>query len=285
MDKETAMDFRAKYSKPQGPVRKCENPLCGATLPAHWQNNKKLAEQRHCDRKCLDEHHAIQARERRPKELFCTACGSPIDAMKRKIVSTQGKGPFFCDPICSDKYRRETGFYDEMSVKGKAATQEYQQKHGKMYNEEARAKKTSENNKKAPTRAKYFTRVGKIWGYEARGLPDEDNDGYRLIIVEYPQLGIVRAKTFKGCILLMRQRIVDARSNPLPTDEDSPLSALSEKEFEDFYNVFMAGRDYSLLDGYQRVAGHYNDSAQFSHALDVELVKRYASSVSSEQKG
>jgi hypothetical protein len=247
----------------------CQNPTCGAKLPA--KANKK-----YCDKICLAEHNKILKAERRPKELHCSACGNEIDVLSREPNTLKGPGPFFCNQVCADRLRRETGAYKAMSEKGNQAIKDYKEKHGQLHNYKARAEAIAENNKKTPPKAKYFVRMGKVWGYDARAIPDEGGTGYRLMLTEYPEFGIVRAKTFKQCLALMRQRVIEMKDTE-PTLEESPLTALTEPEFEELYNAFQAGLDSQNLTGYQAIAGHYSDQQALMRELDIEMVRRYAS--------
>jgi hypothetical protein len=119
----------------------------------------------------------------------------------------------FCDSVCVDAYRRENGTYDAMSAKGNAAVQEYKQKHGHVQNYKDRAAAVSKNNQESPPKAKYFTRKGKVWGYDVNFFPDEEDSGYRASVPELmEEIGVIRCKTVKEGLRLIRQKIIDLRN-------------------------------------------------------------------------
>jgi hypothetical protein len=118
----------------------------------------------------------------------------------------------FCDEICTDGYRRQTGQYEEMSKRGNASMQAYKADHGKVHNHQKRSEVVSKNNKERPPKAKYFVRDGRVWGYDVKFYPHEDGDKYRVSVPELDEeLGPMTAKTVKGGLKMVRERIVELR--------------------------------------------------------------------------
>src|SRR2546430_16375926 len=124
------------------PAKYCENPQCGAKL-----SKEKARRQKHCDRVCLNEHRRIQAIERRPAQVLCTFCSKPLDTMRAAPSSWAQSELHFCDDICVDGYRRQSGFYEEISAQGNAKAAEYKAKHGQVHNRSERSEAVSRNNR------------------------------------------------------------------------------------------------------------------------------------------
>ena len=188
------------------PAKYCENPQCGAKL-----SKEKARRQKHCDRVCLNEHRRIQAIERRPAQVLCTFCSKPLDTMRAAPSSWAQSELHFCDDICVDGYRRQSGFYEEISAKGNAKAAEYKAKHGQVHNRSERSEAVSRNNRERPPKAKHFVREGMVWGYDVRFYPHEDGTGYRISVPELEELGVLYAGTVKGGLRMIRERIVELR--------------------------------------------------------------------------
>jgi hypothetical protein len=200
----------------ESPAKYCENPQCGAKLP---KNTRK--EQKYCDRACRDEHRRIQAIERRPKQVLCSFCQKPLDTMRASPSHWKKHTVNFCDEICADGYHRQTGYYQEISKKGREKAAEYKDKHGQVIGYEDRRDAVSENNKKAPPKAKHFIREGKVWGYSVKFYPDEDGNGYRVDVPELiDELGPMKAKTVKGGLKMVRERILELRAKEAKGETD-----------------------------------------------------------------
>ena len=189
-------------------VKFCENPQCGAKL----SKEKAREVYKHCDKVCLNEHRRIQAIERRPKQVLCSFCNKDLDTMRANPAYWQKTELHFCDEICVDGYRRQSGFYEEISAKGNAAMQEYKEKHGQVNGYEDRAEATSKGNRERPPKAKHFVREGKIWGYDVKFYPHEDGQGYRVSVPELEEIGVLYAGTVKGGLKLVREKILELRA-------------------------------------------------------------------------
>src|SRR2546423_5313857 len=189
-------------------VKFCENPQCGAKL----SREKTKEGYKHCDKVCLYEHRRVQAIERRPKEVLCSFCSKPLDTMRAAPSSWAQSELHFCDDICVDGYRRQSGFYEEISAKGNATMQAYKEKHGQVHNRSERSEAVSRNNRERPPKAKHFVRDGSVWGYDVKFYPDENDAGYRVSVPEIDEeLGPMMAKTVKGGLRMIRERIVELR--------------------------------------------------------------------------
>src|SRR5712672_1797748 len=193
----------------ESPAKFCENPQCGAKL------SREAAREgyKHCDRTCLSEHRRIQAVERRPKDVRCSFCQKPLDTMRAAPSYWSSHELHFCDGICTDGYRRQSGHYAEMSKLGYEKAAEYKEKHGKVYSHEDRSEAVSRNKRGRPPKAKHFIREGyKAWGYDVRFYPDENDEGYRVSVPELDEeLGTMKSKTVKGGLRMVRERIVELR--------------------------------------------------------------------------
>lgn len=188
------------------PNKRCENPMCGAKLP--MKKAKRGA--KYCDAKCRLEHQRILGMERRPAEIRCANCDAPLDPESRSPSDWERSERFFCNTICADEYRRKHGLYKAMSMQGNQEIKEYKEKHGRPHAYERRKQAVSENNKKAPPKAKHFDRQGKVWGYEVffKGTGED----YTITVPELPELGEMRSSTKKAGLLLVRQKILELRA-------------------------------------------------------------------------
>jgi hypothetical protein len=188
------------------PKKFCENPMCGARLPM----KKAKDGAKYCDTKCRIEHKRILGMEQRPAEIRCSNCDTLLDPMSRSPNEWERSDVHFCDSMCADEYRRKHGLYKAMSAKGNREVKEYKEKHGKVHSHEKRSKAVSENNIKAPPKAKYFDRQGKVWGYDVH-FAGTGTD-YIVTVPELPDLGELRSATKKQGLLMVRQRILEIRA-------------------------------------------------------------------------
>jgi|ERR1041385_484286 hypothetical protein len=184
-------------------TRRCKNPGCGAKLP---RQNKK-----YCDRICRQAHDDILKQERRPEQAFCALCNKPLDMLRAPPSYWIKHAVSFCDEICADGYRRQSGQYEEMSRRGNAAMKEYKKEHGHVAAYKDRAEITSKGNKERPPKSKHFTREGRAWGYDVRFYP-HDGQGYRISVPELEELGVLFAKTKKEGLKLVRERVLELRT-------------------------------------------------------------------------
>lgn len=190
-------------------ARYCENPQCGAKLPKNVRR-----EQKYCDRACRDEHRRIQAIERRPKDLRCTFCQKPIDTMRANPAHWKKTELHFCDEICADGYHRQSGHYQRMSKIGNDKAAEYKASHGHVIAYEDRRDATSAGNREKPPKAKHFVRDGyRVWGYDVRFYPSENEGEYRISVPELDEeLGPMHSKTVKGGLKAVREKILEIRT-------------------------------------------------------------------------
>jgi len=188
------------------PIKRCENPMCDAKLPM----KKARRGAKYCDVKCRLEHQRILGMERRPAGYRCANCDTPLDPESRSPSDWERSDTFFCDPICTDEYRRKHGLYKAMSAQGNKEIKEYKEKHGRPHAYTARSRAVSENNRKTPPKAKYFDRQGKVWGYEVffKGTGED----YIITVPEVPELGELRSSTKKAGLRLVRQKILELRA-------------------------------------------------------------------------
>jgi hypothetical protein len=199
------------------PVRYCENPSCKAKL----SREKARKGYKYCDVPCRREHERVQALERRPKDLQCASCQRPLDPMRVTPSAWAKSEMHFCDEICAVAYHQKTGQYGEMSQKGNAKAKEYREKHGQVAGYEDRSKAVSKNNKKRPPKAKYFTREGRVWGYDVRFYPSENENEYRISIPELPEIEGLTASTKKAGLKLVRERILELRAEEAKGEIDA----------------------------------------------------------------
>jgi hypothetical protein len=191
-------------------VVKCANPQCDAKIaPSQVRKGRK-----YCDRVCQREHNDALKKERRPAEALCTHCGKAIDVMREKPAYWATHSQNFCDSICCDAYRRQTGWYKEIGRAGNAKAQEYKAKHGRVINHENRSRATSRSNREAPPKAKHFVRHGKAWGYDVVFSPHDDGQGYNVVVPELnEELGAAMyAKTVKEGLKLVREKVLELRA-------------------------------------------------------------------------
>lgn len=191
------------------PDKYCENPKCGAKL----DREKARKGYKYCDRTCRWEHDRVLALERRPKDVRCAFCGKEIDTMRANPSAWTKSEKHFCDDICTDGYRRQHGFYQQMSKKGNEKAKEYKEKHGQMLSYQDRAKAVSKNNRERPPKAKHFIREGRVWGYDVKFYPHEDGQSYRVSVPELDEeIGVLTASTKKAGLKLVRERILELRA-------------------------------------------------------------------------
>lgn len=198
---------RAIHASKEVIVKFCENPKCGAKL----DSLKARQGQKYCDRVCRWEHERMLAIERRPKDIRCAFCNKAIDPMRANPSHWAKSETHFCDGICADAHRRQSGHYTRAAKIGNAKVREYKEKHGQVHNYERRSAKVSENNKKAPPKSKHFVREGKVWGYDVKFYPHEDGQSYRVSVAELEELGVLYAKTVKEGLKLVREKILELR--------------------------------------------------------------------------
>jgi hypothetical protein len=191
---------KSKNMKTQG--KDCAN--CGATLLLERRKVKAI----YCDDVCRKQALKKRMEARRPTQFYCTSCGGKLDMLSRLPHEWAKKENHFCNSVCADAYRRATKQYQKMSQRGNASMLAYKEAHGHVKSYENRKEAVSENNRKAPPKAKYFQREGKVWGYTVKFFPNEDGDGYRASIAEFPDL-IVHCKTMKEGLRLFRQKFIE----------------------------------------------------------------------------
>lgn len=203
--------FQPKHNgnKSSQEKRYCNNPSCKLKLA---DDNRK----EYCDNDCQQKHRASIRRQelldRRPKDVMCANCQKPIDPLSKSPYQLKLE-KVFCDTICLDSYRINTGFYAEISVKGNKAIEDYKKQNGKVQYYANRAKAVSENNGKAPPKAKWFDRTGKIWGYDVVFAPNQTDDGYLASLPELPEMGIFLCSTVKSGLQAIRSAIRLQRSS------------------------------------------------------------------------
>ena len=182
----------------------CKNPECGARLDA---------DRKYCDETCRSEASRLEKLARRPASVRCAFCNTELDVLSRTPADWKRSDLHFCDEICKVGHNNQTGFYERMADKGKAAIKEYKEKHNnKVHNYENRAKRVSENNIKAPPKAKHFERSGVVWGWDAIFTPNSTGDGYLASIPELAAyISPIPVKTKKEGLLKLREKFIELR--------------------------------------------------------------------------